>query len=141
MIDNKRSAGILLHITSLPSMFGIGDVGPAAKQFAEFLSRSGQTYWQLLPLNPTEAGQGHSPYSSISSRAGNTLLISPQLLAVDGLLERKDLEENVLPQTGNTDYEEASRVREIVFEKAWRKFNECRHEEQAFNRYVQQEKS
>ncbi|MGZ5135297.1 MAG: 4-alpha-glucanotransferase, partial [Flavitalea sp.] len=140
-VDNERGAGILLHISSLPSAFGIGDLGPEAIAFAEFLHRSHQKYWQLLPLNPTEAGQGHSPYSSISSRAGNTLLISPQLLAADGLLQRKDLEEIILPQTGNTNYEEATRMKEIVFEKAWKKFNETKNEEQAFNKYAEQEKN
>ena len=84
MTENKRGAGILLHITSLPSVFGIGDMGPEAKKFADFLHRSKQKYWQLLPLNPTEEGQGHSPYSSISSRAGNTLLISPKVLLLKG---------------------------------------------------------
>ena len=129
-----------MHVSSLPSPFGIGDFGKEAKAFADFLYRSNQKYWQLLPLNPTEAGQGHSPYSSISSRAGNTLLISPQLLAADGLLERKDLEEIVLPQTGSTDYAEATRVKEIVFEKAWKIFCECRHEEQAFHAFAEKEK-
>src|SRR3954471_7507285 len=87
----KRSAGILLHITSLPSAFGIGDLGPGAFAFADFLQRSGQTFWQLLPLNPTTAGQGFSPYSAYSGMAGNPLLISPELLVKDGLLSKKDL--------------------------------------------------
>ncbi|MFL5811124.1 MAG: malto-oligosyltrehalose synthase, partial [Flavisolibacter sp.] len=78
-VVNERGAGILAHISSLPSPFGIGDMGPEAKAFADFLSRSRQKYWQLLPLNPIEAGQGHSPYSSISSRAGNILFISPEV--------------------------------------------------------------
>ena len=59
----------------------------------------------------------------------------------DGLLQRKDLEEIILPQTGNTNYEEASRMKEIVFEKAWKNFNETRHEEHAFNKYAEQEKN
>jgi len=119
MIDNKRAAGILLHITSLPSGFGIGDLGPEAKQFADFLHRSGQTYWQLLPINPTEQGQGHSPYSSISSRAGNTLLISPELLVADGLLDEKELEQFQLPKEAKVNYEEATKVKAAIFEKAW----------------------
>lgn len=97
MTENKRGAGILLHISSLTSPFGIGDLGPGAKMFADFLHRSGQKYWQLLPLNPTEQGQGHSPYSSISSRAGNTLFISPQLLVNEGLLDPEHLQLYYLP--------------------------------------------
>ncbi|HZB13843.1 MAG TPA: 4-alpha-glucanotransferase, partial [Chryseolinea sp.] len=67
-----RSAGILMHITSLPSHYGIGNLGPQSMKFIDFLSNSRQHYWQILPLNPTTASQGHSPYSSISSMAGNT---------------------------------------------------------------------
>ena len=59
---NKRGAGILLHISSLPSPFGIGDLGPEAKALGDFLHRSYQRFWQLLPLNPTEQGQAHSPW-------------------------------------------------------------------------------
>src|SRR5215212_8703586 len=100
MTENKRRAGILLHISSLPSRFGIGDLGPEARLFADSLHRSKQKYWQLLPLNPTEQGQGHSPYSSISSRAGNTLLISPELLAEEGVLDAEELKQYYLPQEG-----------------------------------------
>ncbi len=81
-----RSSGLLLHITSLPSAHGIGDLGPAAYQFADFLARSGQTYWQILPLTPLDPGAGFSPYSSPSAFAGNTLLISFDLLVEQGLL-------------------------------------------------------
>src|SRR5690606_3658912 len=84
--ESERGAGVLMHITSLPSYFGVGDLGIEARAFASFLSRSNQKYWQILPLNPTEDGQGHSPYSSISSMAGNTMLISPALLVTEGLL-------------------------------------------------------
>src|SRR5688572_11442972 len=94
---NKRGAGILLHITSLPSSFGIGDLGPEAIAFAEFLQRTHQQYWQLLPLNPTTEEQGHSPYSAISSVAGNTLLISPERLMDDGLLSTNTLQQYHIP--------------------------------------------
>jgi 4-alpha-glucanotransferase len=124
MTENKRGAGVLLHITSLPSRFGIGDMGPEATVFADFLRRTNQKYWQLLPLNPTEQGQGHSPYSSISSRAGNTLLISPELLVKDGLLNSTDLAEYDLPQEGKTDYAEVERVKAEIFEKAWANFQQ-----------------
>jgi malto-oligosyltrehalose synthase/4-alpha-glucanotransferase len=119
---NARSAGVLMHITSLASPFGIGDMGPEAKAFADFLERTHQTYWQLLPLNPTEAGQAHSPYSSISSKAGNTLLISPELLAKDGLLSYDELQQYYLPNEGQTNYAEAERVKAEIFDKAWNNF-------------------
>lgn len=122
MKDNKRGAGILLHISSLPSAFGIGDLGPEAKKFADFLHRSGQKYWQLLPLNPTEEGQGHSPYSSISSRAGNTLFISPEFLAQEGLMDFTDLEQYYLPRENKINYAEAERVKGDIFEKTWKNF-------------------
>ena len=75
-----RSSGILLHPSSLPSGFGIGDLGPSAFHFADFLMKTGQRLWQVLPLNPTESVYGHSPYHSPSAFAGNLLLISPQTL-------------------------------------------------------------
>jgi 4-alpha-glucanotransferase len=81
-----RSSGILLHPSSLPSDYGIGDLGPGAYRFADFLAASGQRLWQLLPLNPTESGSAHSPYHSPSAFAGNPLLISPRALVEQGLL-------------------------------------------------------
>lgn len=81
-----RSSGLLLHVTSLPSAHGVGDLGPAAYQFADFLARSGQTYWQILPLTPLDPGAGFSPYSSPSAFAGNTLMISFERLVEQGLL-------------------------------------------------------
>ena len=81
----KRSSGVLLHISSLPSEFGIGDLGPQAYQFVDFLKQADQTYWQMLPLNCTSAQAGYSPYSSTPAFAGNPLLISPsQLYRVNG---------------------------------------------------------
>jgi 4-alpha-glucanotransferase len=86
-----RSSGILLHPTSLPSRFGIGDLGPEAYKFVDFLVEAGQSLWQVLPLGPT--GYGDSPYASYSAFAGNTLLISPERLVEDGLLDHAELEE------------------------------------------------
>ena len=92
-ILNKRASGVLLHITSLPSEFGIGDLGSAAFNFAEFLKKAGQQYWQILPLNPTGASKNFSPYACYSAFAGNPLLISPVLLCEDGLIKKADLAE------------------------------------------------
>jgi 4-alpha-glucanotransferase len=87
---NVRSSGILLHPSSLPSGCGIGDLGPSAFRFADFLAKTGQRLWQVLPLNPTEGAHGHSPYHSPSAFAGNLLLISPQALVEQGLLQESE---------------------------------------------------
>jgi malto-oligosyltrehalose synthase/4-alpha-glucanotransferase len=121
-VNNDRGAGILLHITSLPSPFGIGDLGPEARFFINFLEHCKQKYWQLLPLNPTEAGQGYSPYSSISSRAGNPLLISPESMAAAGLLPDVDLQQFHLAQTGSVDYQQVQRVKDELLDRAWQIF-------------------
>ncbi len=84
MIRFPRCSGIVMHPTSLPGRFGIGDMGPSAYRFADFLASAGQSYWQVLPLSPT--GFGDSPYQGLSVFAGNPLLISPDLLLEDGLL-------------------------------------------------------
>src|SRR5882724_12374174 len=81
-----RASGLLLHITSLPSRYGIGDVGPAAIAWIDQLRDSGQSWWQALPLGPT--GYGNSPYQPLSSFAGNELLVSPDWLIEDGLLRK-----------------------------------------------------
>jgi len=89
-----RSSGILLHPTSLPSRFGVGDLGSEAYRFVEFLAESKQQLWQVLPLGPT--GYGNSPYMCFSAMAGNPLLISPERLRDDGLLTEEDFAD--LPQ-------------------------------------------
>ena len=91
MLDH-RGSGILLHFTSLPSPFGIGDFGPWAYRFADFLAETKQSYWQCLPLNPTDIEYGNSPYHSTSAFACNPLLISPELLIQEGALTEADLE-------------------------------------------------
>lgn len=87
-MGRDRRSGILLHPTSLPTTYGIGDFGPSAYAFIDFLEHSGQTYWQMLPLGPT--GYGDSPYQTLSAFGGNLALISPQLLIEAGLLESKE---------------------------------------------------
>ena len=88
----KRASGILLHITSLPSKYGIGDLGPQAYRFVDFLVEARQSYWQTLPLNPPTHVKNPSPYNCLSAFAGNTLLISPELLYRQGLLNRNDIQ-------------------------------------------------
>src|ERR1700752_2518407 len=84
-----RASGVLLHVTSLPSPYGIGDVGPPALAWIDRLHEAGQSWWQALPLGPT--GDGNSPYQSLFSFAGNGLLISPDGLIEDGLLQASDV--------------------------------------------------
>ena len=85
-----RTSGILLHPTSFPGPYGIGDLGGPARQFIDFLANSGQRLWQILPLGPTD--YGNSPYMSFSSSAGNPLLISVDVLVSEGLLSGEDLQ-------------------------------------------------
>src|SRR5262245_11110454 len=88
--EGYRASGVLVHVTSLPSRYGVGDVGPGALEWVDRLHEAGQHWWQALPLGPT--GYGDSPYQPQSSFAGNVLLISPDWLIEDGLLRRSDLE-------------------------------------------------
>ena len=83
-----RGSGILMHITSLPSDNGIGTLGKAAYEFADFLKKSGQSYWQILPVNPT--GFGDSPYQALSAFAGNPYLIDLDILCEEGLLKAEE---------------------------------------------------
>ena len=85
---DKRGSGVLLHISSLPSPFGVGDLGSGAYDFVDFLSAARQRFWQILPLNPSEYAFDHSPYHSYSVFAFNTLFISPELLREEGWLDR-----------------------------------------------------
>ncbi|TPE42907.1 4-alpha-glucanotransferase [Pontibacter mangrovi] len=124
MIVPERSAGILLHITSLPSRFGIGDLGPEAYTFADQLQQAGQRYWQILPLNPTETSYGNSPYSSHSAFAGNPLLISPEELVRDGLLHSKDLQHNEKFDEERVDFRQVTRYKHKLLRKAYKNFSE-----------------
>ncbi|MBM3145932.1 MAG: 4-alpha-glucanotransferase, partial [Chloroflexi bacterium] len=85
----ERASGILLHPTSLPGPYGIGDIGPTAHDWLDFLASTGSSLWQVLPLGPT--GYGDSPYQCFSAFAGNPYLISPEALLADGLFTRDDL--------------------------------------------------
>src|SRR5262244_4067690 len=89
-MSHPRSSGVLLHPTSLPGRFGIGDLGPAARQFVAFLTRARQRIWQVLPLGPT--GYGDSPYQCFSAFAGNPLLISLDALVKRSYLTRDELD-------------------------------------------------
>lgn len=121
----KRTSGILLHPTSLPGRFGIGDVGGAAYRFVDFLAGAGQTFWQIMPLGPT--GYGDSPYSAFSAFAGNTNLVSPEMLVGDHLLSEADLADapDDLP-ADRVDYGRVIELKRGLLEKAFVKFKERR---------------
>ena len=123
----QRAAGVLLHPTSLPGKFGIGDFGREAFQFVDFLKASGQTYWQVLPLGPT--GFGDSPYQCFSAFAGNTMLISPEWLYEDGLLSKEDIEDVSDFPYGKVDFGTVIEWKTSLLEKAFARFNQTNDEE------------
>lgn len=104
-IAHERTSGVLLHLSSLPSRHGVGDLGPAAHRFVGWLARAGQGLWQMLPVGPI--GAGDSPYSTISAFAGEPLFVSLELLARDGLLERGALSAPRGLATGPSRYRDA----------------------------------
>jgi len=114
-----RASGILLHVTSLPSRYGVGDVGPGALEWVDRLRDAGQAWWQALPLGPT--GYGDSPYQPQSSFAGNELLISPDWLIDDGLLRASDVESRTFSATA-VDYDAVIPFKRRVLETAWDNF-------------------
>jgi 4-alpha-glucanotransferase len=115
-----RASGLLLHLTSLPSPYGIGDVGPAALRWIDLLHEAGQSWWQALPLGPT--GYGNSPYQSLSSFVGNELLISPDWLSEDGLLRASDCTSPAFSKTA-VDYGRVIPFKRGLLEKAWGSFS------------------
>lgn len=118
----NRASGLFLHPTSFPSQFGIGDLGDAAFEWIDLLVKMRQSYWQVCPLGPT--GYGDSPYASLCSFAGNTLLISPLKLLQMGLLTSDDIAEiKLLPGT-KIDYGTVIEKKEIVYRKAYARFED-----------------
>ncbi len=137
----SRASGILLHPTSLPGPFGIGDLGDEAYRFADFLIASGQSLWQVLPLGPT--GYGDSPYACYSAFAGNTLLISPEKLFEEGLLAKSDLDEIPVLTTERVDFEQVYKAKEIVLTKAFARYQRTTDTElrSAFETFAEQNAS
>ena len=113
-----RASGLLLHVTSLPSPYGIGDVGSSAFSWIDRLHDAGQRWWQALPLGPT--GYGNSPYQSMSSFAGNELLISPEGLIADGLLQASDAQSHFSADA--VDYDSVIPFKQRLLETAWANF-------------------
>lgn len=117
----SRTSGLLLHLTSLPSAFGVGDIGPEAVRFAEFLAAAGQRWWQILPIGPTDTDNGNSPYSASSAFAGNPLLISPERLVESGRLTSGEVEQTRLSTGPQADFRTASRLKNHLFTAAFKR--------------------
>lgn len=117
-----RRSGVLLSLTSLPSRFGIGDLGPEAARFAEFLKKAGQKFWQVLPLSVLDGGAGNSPYSPLSAFAGNPLLISPEMLVSTGLLDQENLKGIPDCTPGRIDYELVREIKDPILRLAYSNF-------------------
>ena len=124
-----RSSGILAHITSLPSPYGIGDIGPAGHAFIDFLGRCEQSWWQFLPTGPTNALFDDSPYMATSAFAGSSLLISPDLLFQDGLISRGLLENHPDFSPYSADIDEVRRYKTKLLNEAFPRFRQDSHPE------------
>ncbi|MCL4385589.1 MAG: 4-alpha-glucanotransferase [Actinobacteria bacterium] len=126
-IFDKRKSGMLLPVASLPSEFGIGDLGPNSYKFVDILKKSRQSFWEILPLNPTSTSKDNCPYATSSAFAGNTLLISPQLLYEEGLLEKSDIRKiknifNNRIYINYVDYKKVTKEKNKIFQKAFDNF-------------------
>lgn len=119
-----RSYGVLMHVTSLPSPFGVGDFGPAARDFVKILSTLGKPAWQVLPLTQTGRTTSYSPYSGPSAFAMNTLLISPEDLAEEGLVDKSLIERLKIPPKPRAEYRAAEKTKEKVVSEAFEKLKE-----------------
>lgn len=119
-MEIARANGVLLHPTSLPGPWGIGDLGPQADCFADFLVAAGQSWWQLLPLGPT--GYGNSPYMCFSALAGNSLLVSPERLVEDGLLSADELERHAPLPADRVDFPGAIKLKRELLARSFETF-------------------
>ena len=122
-----RESGILLHISSLPSPYGIGTLGKEAYSFVDFLARAGQSYWQILPIGPTSVGD--SPYQSASIYAGNPYFIDLDALLAQGLLEPSDFDDTHWGEPGRVDYGAMYYYRLPLLERAYNRGRSLRRDE------------
>ena len=135
----KRGSGILLHISSLPSRYGIGDMGPDAYRFADLLAKNRQSFWQVLPLNPVNPGAGNSPYFSSSSFAGNPLLISPDILVQEGFLSEQDCAEIPGGVENMVDYPAVHAYKEKLLDNAYLSLKAGMGDREAFDAFCTQQ--
>ncbi len=143
LADRKRGGGILLPVASLPGPFGVGDIGPSAYKFIDYLASLKQTHWQLLPLNPSGANEHYSPYSATSAMAGNPIYISPELLASQGLLGKEDLLEEAIGSGKVVDYPAGESAKNRLLDKAYENFHSLSDTDErktAFEAFIETEK-
>lgn len=131
---NQRGSGILLHISSLFSEYGIGDLGPSAYQFVDFLADAQQSYWQVLPLNPTCQEFDNSPYHSTSAFAFNRNLISPDCMVMDGFIKKTEIPAIPKSPSGSVDFSSVIAFKEKIFTLAHQRFLK---EKTGFAEYVE----
>lgn len=136
----KRSSGILMHITSLPSPYGIGDLGPSAYDFVNFLKESDHRYWQILPVTPTQDTFSHSPYSSFSAFGGNPLLISPELLEKSGFIMSKDYSVPEISDPEKVDFPVVERFKRELLEIAFQNFKRKGIHKKEYLKFCKQER-
>ncbi len=137
MLD-ERSSGLLMHISSLPSQYGIGDLGWSSLDFIDFLERAGQRFWQFLPTGPSDTLYGCSPYMGLSAAAGNPLLISPDMLQEDGLLTIEELGDGQGFSEYLVDFDRVTSFKKSLLGKAFERFK--RHtDKKEFDRFCKEE--
>jgi 4-alpha-glucanotransferase len=134
----SRSCGVLLHPTCLPGPFGIGDLGPAAHRYLDWLAKAGARWWQVLPINPV--GAGYSPYAALSSFAGNPLLVSPELLLEQGLLEAADLADKPEFSPFAVEFDQVAPYKLALLQRAFKRFSHTKPAapEEAFGRFLEE---
>lgn len=134
----KRGSGILLHVSSLPSDYGIGDLGPGAYDFLDVLKAARQRYWQVLPMNPTDSIYGESPYSSPSAFACNPLFISPVRMYEAGWLT-KDEAVGVCPSGRQVDFATARDIKRRVLQKGFERFDQGKESKESFQEFCRRQ--
>jgi 4-alpha-glucanotransferase len=125
-LSHQRTSGVLAHITSLPSPFGIGDIGPSSYSFLQFLHDCGQSYWQVLPVGPTNPIFDNSPYMSISAFAGSPLLISPELLCEKNLISRRSMDNHDPFSPYTTEFSKIIPFKSRLLREAYQNFTSSR---------------
>ncbi|MBD3258345.1 hypothetical protein GF377_07915, partial [candidate division GN15 bacterium] len=136
----ERASGVLLHLTSLPSRYGIGDMGPMAYAFVDELAEANQRLWQVLPLVPIDLAHYCSPYSSSSAYAGNKYLISPEHLVNDTYLEPEDIAEIPTFPTQHIEYTRVLPYKDRLLDIAYERFLE-RDDRDGFSDFCRAEAS
>lgn len=137
MIISEKSAGLLLHISSLPTKHGIGDIGSGTRELLDFLVQTEHRYWQILPIHPV--GYGESPYQSYSAFAGEELFIDPLWLYEDGYLKKQELEAAPDFSESKVNYEACRQWKEKLFQQAFLRFN-SRVREKSYSTFLEHHK-